>query len=801
MAVVLVPTEHSKLTYKSEYVSKKNGRTWQVTISKGYDFTNSEVSVQVYNTKTSTEVAMLAKKNKQVLTSGGYIYTFEWIAETEIPNYCEIRVIGDDEEESSIIEPTFTNSVDNATLTHSTTSTGIKVTLTCADGYVFDGTPEFSLAVDDDPFSDPTAIDVSVNSDNNIATGTISSTLLTAATTFTATGSTKTATITPELVNNVAHTTAVCNNTGSTFNVGLSCADGYEFDGVPTCVLSLSPFADDIDVTLNVDSTNKIATGSVTNDEITNDSTFTFTGSTKETTTPEPTFTNNVANTTLSHEYSDGVYKLTLTAESGYVFKGSVIVTYTPTGGETSTKTMAIDDTYSTAYLEITTAEVTDFIFTGETTPYVPDTKVTNNIADTTLSNVKVVGTMVTGVVTGNYDNRYFKGCKATWGTETSDLTPSTDTAHSLNIALMGVTKGSEVVLTGEYRGACTSTNNLTGATLTGLKDLYWEGETISVTAVADSDTHFSDTNPPKLIWYDALSVPTETAFTLSDDKKTATATYTLTDVQSEVEFTEIEVSGATYPDTEVTGYGSVNVYVVDNDALNEFAQARFIYTDGKETTLTPDGDLAEYVNRLHKVYCKVGKTTATTIKCGNTDTKISCASLNAAVVSLDMGNVVIPSPTTSTNDFKGSIDIFVPFVGFVAVDAIYSGKTITLKYDVDLVTGEGVYYLLIDSIPIATGEVNVSSEVLYRTSTTESLGTIGTDKFKTAYLKGLEPYAIYKHFAPLADDYRNNDLYKVTIGDIQGFAKVTAVTDLTCDCLNDERQAIFDLLETGVFF
>ena len=93
-------------------------------------------------------------------------------------------------------EPVVTNNVANTTVNVS----GNTVTLTCADGYIFDGTP--SVTIGDSPFAEP--IPMTVSGDNKTATLTNDGV---GSNDLTITGKTKAAQVEPVVTNNVANTT------------------------------------------------------------------------------------------------------------------------------------------------------------------------------------------------------------------------------------------------------------------------------------------------------------------------------------------------------------------------------------------------------------------------------------------------------------------------------------------------------------------------------------------------------------------------------------------------------------------
>ena len=158
-------------------------------------------------------------------------------------------------------EPVVTNNVANTTVNVS----GDTVTLTCADGYIFDGTP--SVTIGDDPFAEP--MPMTVSSDNKTATMTSQGI---GSQDITITGKTKTAPVAPVVTNNVAHTTYEVS--GDTLT--LTCQEGYVFDGTPSVTIGDDLFAEEKEMSV----TNNGTVATLTSEGIST-SPLTITGNTK----------------------------------------------------------------------------------------------------------------------------------------------------------------------------------------------------------------------------------------------------------------------------------------------------------------------------------------------------------------------------------------------------------------------------------------------------------------------------------------------------------------------------------------
>ena len=602
--------------------------------------------------------------------------------------------------------------------------------------------------------------------------------------------------------NNIPHTTVEYEYDpfGSAFNVTVTCETGYTIKGTPTMTVGGDAFSE---VELTVADNKQSATGSIESE--TEDTSIELQGETESGSTPvepvepvTPTVENNIPNTDYEAVFDElsSSYTVTVTCKTGYQFVGIPQLSvkdseYT----DPVSLTVSSDKLTATGEIEVwNQSDVLKLDGETETIPVVSEVTVTNNITGTTESHTYADGTVSIRLMCADTRKRYV-GCKASYGDVSVDF-PVTDSSD-ITVTLENVPTGTNITLTGECRYvASVNTDYLTGCTITGIKPWYVENETVTATLTANKGTYFK-TVPQMQYVCGATVFDKNFDFTVSEDKKTATISQKLAFPRDSIEIATISFVGSTVPEKAVTGYGSINVYSVNDSILNQFSKARFQSSTG-EVSLAYDADLGDYVNKLHKVFCDVGEVTETTIKCGNYDTLIKAESINSPVVTVDFGNVTLPVNNSDSSDFNATVKVFVPFKGFVAVDADFIGKTLNLKYDVDLVTGDGCYKISVGDVIISQDVVKVSSDVIYKTSKNMNLATIGSSGFSTDYLKGLKPFVVMKYYEPLQDRYNNDNSVKV-LSDVTGFAKFKDITLPTIDCLNSEYNEIVSLLSKGV--
>jgi hypothetical protein len=437
--------------------------------------------------------------------------------------------------------------------------------------------------------------------------------------------------------------------------------------------------------------------------------------------------------------------------------------------------------------------------FTGETVA--KETEIINNITGNCDETHTVDGTNVSITVTGNSDYAKFVGVSV----EYTDINGETKTyvpdfsENVINISLTDVKQGTTVTLSGAYRLVCTTVNSLTGCNVTGLKPYYIENETVNVIATANGKTHFDAENLPVAKWEPLIGGAEEHPLVLSNNGKTATLNFTFPNDREEVSDSTFTLLGGTVPDTEVTGYGSINVYLVDTKTLDDFSKIRFT-KKLNENYEYEYYDIGDYVNRLHKVYVDVPNVSPTSLKLANFDTSINTNSVDDSKVHVDFGNVLLPVNSDSGNDFNATIQCFLPFVGFVPVDSDFIGKELNLSYDIDLITGYCAFNLSCDGITINNGTTNCSSKIIYKTLANDEISTIGDLSDLNTVLMGLEPYITIKYFEPLNVPV-NNTTEQKRIGDVTGFAQFENVNLTTTNSmLVDEFNEIVSQLANGVY-
>lgn len=493
--------------------------------------------------------------------------------------------------------------------------------------------------------------------------------------------------------------------------------------------------------------------------------TITFNATRKEVTPEptEPTVTNNITDSTEQHTYQDGTLSITVTASEGYTFQDAKASYHTSAGTATETPT------------------------------------VTNNINGTEESHEWDGETLTITVKTPSYISARLDNPQVHYtNTDGEPITQnmqveSTSTRVTATAVITDLGGDYSVTITGTYIRTLPLTKSLTNCTSKEpLPDYVDFDSLITVELDANPNTEFhTDETTYLSVTKRVGGRETKTPFTISGDKKKATISYQL---ENSGVYSRVNIVGECFP-VEVVGkqYGSINVYLVTLDNLKEFAAKRY-FTDGGENV-----DLGEYVNRIKRIYTDITPFSTDVIRCGNFNTGVSCRQPAQDKITLDFGTAVVPAHNEDNTDYESEIQIFLPFAGFVSLPSDYAGKTISLQYVINVVTGNGVALLSCNGVVFQVEETEPSSEIIYLSPSTQ-VKTVGGDDWNEMLYYGLEPY-IYCKWYESASNGRNNDRQTGILGDFRGFNVFDDVTPIhTAEMLTEEQEMIYTALSDGVY-
>lgn len=614
------------------------------------------------------------------------------------------------------------------------------------------------------------------------------------------------------VTNNVAHTTYKTKTSGSNTVITLTCDDGFTFDGVPTVTYGTDPedpFSEG--TTENMTVSGNVATFTLATDSY--GGYATLSGNTKEV-IPEPQ--NNITGTTFTTEEDPFAESttVTITCNDGLVFDGVPTVTYVNASGQQTTVSTTVNETNTVA-----TAVIADLKYIvsldGNTKPKpVAPTEptVTNNVPDSTESHT-VDGHSVTVNLTSkkvmlNVSCAYVatdgssKNVPVTVNVVVDDIKDTDNVTSNASVTLPDVDFNSPVVISGESKKAIRIDYILTGCTPVEQPTYCFVGEPLTITLNADSGNQFDEPDKCKLIGYSVFAAVYTEPMQISEDKLTAIGTITPTVGTADRNDFYIEVHGVANPQSKPTKkYGFINAYVLNEQNLEDFANARFVPYTGDVGSTKEDPisyDLGDYVNRVKRFFFQVDKGSSSKLMCGNFMVDTTVYNLASDSKVLSFGSVEIPNVTQSTADYDTELNLFVPFIGLESLPVDLIGCTVGLELRVNLLGGGGVYVMTCDDRIVWTKEVEPCSDVLFRTQK-QQIQVVGGSKFDSTYLMGLTPYIVLQKKTITSTGVETASSRLTKVKDVSGFTKMVNVKFAdTTNMLTDDVNTIINILRNG---
>lgn len=317
----------------------------------------------------------------------------------------------------------------------------------------------------------------------------------------------------------------------------------------------------------------------------------------------------------------------------------------------------------------------------------------------------------------------------------------------------------------------------------------------VQLTFVLTANDGYTFDGTPAVSWY-AEGIIISRPFTVSEDKLTATVTFTTPTDAEDNTITVYATATAVVPYSDK--YGAINVYVVTNDNLTDFAKERYVKEVNSQTGEVIYNDLGDFVLKLHRVFAEIGTTKDAVIKAGRFTTAIDCQTPDNDVITTDFGTIDIPTPNNDITDLQNEIRLFLPFVGFVTLDTpTVNGKTIALQYETNIITGDAVARVTVDGVTTLLNGCKAIQDVLFRTYADKQVGQLD---YNENVMQGLRPYVVIKyHDSHTVAPY--NDNTRAIIGTFTGYCRFEDIAGLNADNMTrTEYNEIINLLNTGVY-
>ena len=512
---------------------------------------------------------------------------------------------------------------------------------------------------------------------------------------------------------------------------------------------------------------------------------------------------NNINGVTETHTVYNNDVTINLNGTlNGYQIGGNTYVTYTDTDGNTATKYFTRTDGNTKAVVYLTDCN-TNYTVTINGV-YELVVNVVNNIANVT-DGYTYDGENLTFTIVGTTTNYRFVDSPTITYTDTNGITQtavcsvSVDGNTSTATATITNADLSETfTINGNYNKIVPFILDTSNCEVSGINEYAVRDGVYTITATANQ--YYKFTIAPTANLY-KLTDHVIINFTISASETTAALTLDLSEYAADFDdLTRIIIRADAAIDTQYVGkYGAVNVYVVNNDNLTDFAAKRFF--SGDPTNPQPI-DLGNYVCGLKRLFIDLANVPLipNVLRCGNYNTEIAVNTPLFDILTLNCGAVDIPQHNGNLTDLNSEIQCFLPFIGFVDIPSDLSGKTINVNYVCNIVTSNAVANLICNGVTFAQYDCNISNDLYYKTNETNySVKTNGKVDFNNYVLKGLTPFVTCKWYADENQKIYNADSKRGILATFGGYVECTEISGLNIVAPSKILDMIINELENGV--
>lgn len=345
---------------------------------------------------------------------------------------------------------------------------------------------------------------------------------------------------------------------------------------------------------------------------------------------------------------------------------------------------------------------------------------------------------------------------------------------------------------------------NLNNCHGVNLPDEIENGVSYNFTIESNDGYLFDESNDNNPFWsYDGDTGYSEDYFTVSPDRKIATYNGFITDDWG-IPVNSFNITGSAniYESPDYGNkYGSINIYQITSEQVEQFTKQRFKYEPVTQGDARLIDDLGDFVSKLHRIYFTVDVENPTGLNVGKyTLNDIQVQTPVNDIHVLECGSIFIPYKNNDANDFKTTIKIFLPFIGFRDMDTdTVIGKNLKVEYHCNIVTGDGVVFIIADDVIIETIECKPITGIYYKAGSKQP--QISDDVFNSFLLYGFNTFIVMKWYESINKNSINRDNETVVIDNIDGYARLDNIVGLNHSYMTDnDRDEIVRLLNIGVW-
>lgn len=230
-----------------------------------------------------------------------------------------------------------------------------------------------------------------------------------------------------------------------------------------------------------------------------------------------------------------------------------------------------------------------------------------------------------------------------------------------------------------------------------------------------------------------------------------------------------------------------INVYNISESILQQLMQVRF--TLGTESSGTETIDYGKWITNLYYLPFDVSQyinAENADIILGNKNTSLH-SNLLKSYFDIDLGSITIPEFSNSYESENAIIRLYLPFIDdIIVIDNMYSGKSISIKYHIDLLEETITLIIISEETPIMYDKYSIGRNLPFFSTENGNTNLHYSNDTKNTVLTA---FIIVS---------KNN--YSQVLGEIKGsLIQMNYINNFETSATQEEQEEVINLLSQGV--
>lgn len=323
----------------------------------------------------------------------------------------------------------------------------------------------------------------------------------------------------------------------------------------------------------------------------------------------------------------------------------------------------------------------------------------------------------------------------------------------------------------------------------------YYVGDMVEITINAPTGMYFQ--TPPYVVYHERWGSQVKTDLTPIETSEYVQHYVWAFNVTSMI--SNVYIVGVTQAIPLIEDFGAFNVYSPTLQELTNVANMRYDFSEDK-TYYYNNVDLGTFILSLMKVYVPFETSVNAEMVLGGYRTGVHSATIVYPFSTVNCGNVLITPQYENELDYTfTTLTAYIPFLGFRELDTVkYMGKTITLVYEVELITGNALVLLKSEDDILDTFKCRVAMDVPYVLSL--DMGLIGKYDYNEYLLMDKTPYIKAETNLPYNTDHirGKNNIY-TSIGNLSGYQELDIIPH-GIKATKREIEMLIQICKNGVY-